>query len=114
MTRNSHRNSLSSESSSSAASSQEDSPAIVKTLDDVTDEKKYCSALGILPLRQEPPEGGDYWEEDEMGSKTGAEGVSNFYKIVPNPDADEVDLSVLRGAQNLKISAKERMSKYLK
>lgn len=97
-------------SSSSPSSSEEESPGMIKTLHDVTNEENYCEALGILPLRKGPPANGDYWDdEDEIASKTGAEGVSNFYNLVPNPDAVEVDLSVLRGATFLKISAKERM-----
>lgn len=100
----------SSSSSSENESEGEERPSAVKTLDDVTDQDNICAALGILPIKKEPTTNGDYWVDDEKdGSKQGKEGVSEFYDLVPNPDADEVDLSVLRGAQNVTISAKERM-----
>lgn len=105
-----NKTSRSDSSSSSSSSSEDESPGRIKTLEDVTNEENYCAALGILPLRKGPPANGDYWDdEDENGSKIGAEGVSQFYNVVPNPDADEVDLSVLRGTTK-NITAKERMS----
>ena len=96
-----------------SSSHNEDSPGVVRTLEDVTDQNNICDALGILPLAQTPSTNGNYWREyvDNEGSKTGEEGVSNFYDVVPNPDADEVDLSVLRGATNTQSTAKEKMSK---
>lgn len=107
---NSGRSQASQDSSSSfhdSSSQTEESPGVVSTLDELTDQNNICDALGILPH----PKPSTTWEDiDNEGSKTGEEGVSNFYNVVPNPDADEVDLSVLRGATNTQVSVKEKMN----
>lgn len=100
------------------------SPGAVQTLDDATDEGRLCAALGILPIRggdagvvpvttssmTKHNVNGDYWVKQDADAESGLGGVSKYYDVVPNPDADEVDLSVLRGTRNPKISAKEQMA----
>lgn len=96
-----------------SADHAEESPGAIKTLDDATDEGRLCAALGILPIRQgaltTQNVSGDYWASQDADAESGIEGVSKYYNLVPNPDADEVDLSVLRGTRNPTISVKEQM-----